>query len=304
MDADRTPPHPPSETARWHTHDLSLHPDRVVKRFRRAEGPGPYERERRALTLLGAHAPGVAPVLLSARDPVGAAGPPALVMSRLPGAPLRGIPLGERQLNAWARAVRTVHTALPPAELARLPLRHGHQSDTVRRVRAWYATTPDRSLAPAVRRAVRAGMEWLDGGTGPGGPDAPPGIPPDVPAVFGAGDGNSANYLWDGHRVRVVDFEESGRSDRAYELAEIVEHVSAWVPRPFDTAAFLRRFPLTPAESARLRHCRILLALVWLFLLAHDDPVHPRNPPGAAERQAQRLRRRLAAAGSPAIRPR
>ncbi|KUL37243.1 aminoglycoside phosphotransferase [Streptomyces sp. NRRL F-4489] len=115
--------------------------------------------------------------------------------------------------------------------------------------------------------------------------------------MFGAGDGNSANYLWDGHRVRVVDLEESGRSDRAYELAEIVEHVSAWVPRPFDTAAFLRRFPLTPAESARLRECRILLALVWLSLLAGDDPAHPRNPPGTAERQARRLLRRLDGAG-------
>ncbi|MFF2806520.1 aminoglycoside phosphotransferase family protein [Streptomyces sp. NPDC058000] len=296
MNADRTPPHPPAGTARWHTHDLSLHPDRVVKRFRRAEGPGPYERERRALTLLGTHAPGIAPVLLGARDPAGAAGPPALVMSRLPGAPLRGSPLGERQLTAWAQAVRTVHTALPPAELARLPLRHGHQRDTVGRLRVWYATPPGRPLAPTVRRAVRAGMDWLDGwldNAGPGAPDAPSGIPPDVPAVFGAGDGNSANYLWDGHRVRVVDFEESGRSDRAYELAEIVEHVSAWVPRPFDAAAFLRGFRLTPAESARLRDCRTLLALVWLFLLAHDDPAHPRNPPGAAERQAQRLWRRL-----------
>ncbi|MYT34283.1 MULTISPECIES: aminoglycoside phosphotransferase family protein [unclassified Streptomyces] len=292
MNADRTPPHPPAGTARWHTHDLALHPDRVVKRFRPAEGLGPYTRERRALTLLAAHAPGVAPVLLSAHDPAVPADPPALVMSRLPGAPLRGNPLGERQLTAWAQAVRTVHAALPPTDLARLPLRYGHQRETVERVRAWYARPPDRPFGPAVRRALEAGRDWLDG-SGFGAPDAPHGVPPDVPAVFGAGDGNSANYLWDGRRVRVVDFEESGRSDRAYELAEIVEHVSARVPRPFDTAAFLRRFPLTPAESARLRDCRILLALVWLFLLAADDPAHPRNPPGTAERQARLLRRRL-----------
>ncbi|MCZ0970865.1 phosphotransferase [Streptomyces albulus] len=111
--------------------------------------------------------------------------------------------------------------------------------------------------------------------------------------MFGAGDGNAANYLWDGRRVRVVDFEESGRSDRAYELAEIVEHVSAWQPHPFDTAAFLGRFALTPAESARLRECRTLHALMWLCLLAADDPAHPRNPPGTAARQARRLWRRL-----------
>ncbi|MFE7319137.1 aminoglycoside phosphotransferase family protein [Streptomyces sp. NPDC057555] len=292
MTTDRTPPGPPSGAGPWHTHDLTLHPDRVVKRFRAAEGPGPSACERRALTLLATHAPGVAPVLLDTREPPAADGPPTLVMSRLPGVPLRGRPLGERQLSAWAWAVRTVHAAVPPAELARVPLRPGHQRETVARVRAWYDRMPEVRLSLSVRRAVRAGMDWLDT-AGPGAPDTPTGLPPDVPAVFGAGDGNSANYLWDGHRVRVVDFEESGRSDRAYELAEIVEHIAARVPRPFDTAAFLRHFPLTPAEAARLCTCRTLLALVWLCLLAHDDPVHPRNPPGTAERQARRLLRLL-----------
>jgi len=36
-----------------------------------------------------------------------------------------------------------------------------------------------------------------------------------------------ANYLWDGHRIRIVDFEDAGRSDVAYELASLVEHLSA-----------------------------------------------------------------------------
>ncbi len=111
----------------------------------------------------------------------------------------------------------------------------------------------------------------------------------EVPPVFGPGDGNLANYLWDGSRVRVVDFEDSGRSDRAFELAEITEHVAGWVEQPLDIAAFLGHFDLTAAESNRLTECRRLLALVWLFLLAFDDPDTPRNPPGSAERQAGRL---------------
>jgi Ser/Thr protein kinase RdoA (MazF antagonist) len=111
----------------------------------------------------------------------------------------------------------------------------------------------------------------------------------EVPAVFGPGDGNLANYLWDGSRVRIVDFEDSGRSDRAFELAEITEHVGSWVEHPLDVPAFLGQFDLSPAETARLRECRRLLALVWLFLLARDDSGHPRNPPGTAERQAARL---------------
>jgi Ser/Thr protein kinase RdoA (MazF antagonist) len=110
-----------------------------------------------------------------------------------------------------------------------------------------------------------------------------------VPPVFGPGDGNLANYLWNGCRVQVVDFEDSGRSDRAFELAEITEHVGCWVERPLDVSGFLGRFDLSRAEAARLGECRRLLALVWLFLLASDDSENPRNPPGTAERQAGRL---------------
>ncbi|MEU1387219.1 MULTISPECIES: phosphotransferase [unclassified Nonomuraea] len=41
-------------------------------------------------------------------------------------------------------------------------------------------------------------------------------------------DGNRANYLWDEHdrRVRLVDWEDSGRNDRAFELGELCEHIS------------------------------------------------------------------------------
>ncbi|MET4924384.1 hypothetical protein P3L51_18840 [Streptomyces sp. PSRA5] len=89
--------------------------------------------------------------------------------------------------------------------------------------------------------------------------------------------------------MRILDFEDSGLSDRAFELAEITEHVVSWVDRPLDVESFLAEFDLTATERARLRDCRRLLALVWLFLLAFDDPEHPRNPPGTAERQTVRL---------------
>lgn len=111
----------------------------------------------------------------------------------------------------------------------------------------------------------------------------------EVPAVFGAGDGNLANFLWDGRRVRIVDFEDSGRSDRVFELAEITEHVGCWVEEPLDVASFLGHFALTAAESAQLEKCRCLLALVWLFLLRFDEAGGRRNPPATADRQADRL---------------
>jgi hypothetical protein len=97
------------------------------------------------------------------------------------------------------------------------------------------------------------------------------------------------NFLWDGTRVRIIDFEYSGRSDRAWELADITEHVSAWVDTEFDVPAFLKHFDLRPAEAARLRDSRRLFALCWLKLLRLQAPPHPRNPPGTVEKQAQRL---------------
>ncbi|CAM5257816.1 Aminoglycoside phosphotransferase domain-containing protein OS=Streptomyces griseomycini OX=66895 GN=FHS37_003154 PE=4 SV=1 [Streptomyces griseomycini] len=134
-----------------------------------------------------------------------------------------------------------------------------------------------------VRQAVVAGSVRLarsDPGAG-----APSGVPP----VFGPGDGSLADCLGDGRRVRVVDFEDSGLSDRPFESAEITGHVGCRVEHPPDAAAFPDRFDPSRAETARLRECRRLLALVWLFLPAADDPENPGNPPGTAGRQADRL---------------
>lgn len=157
----------------------------------------------------------------------------------------------------------------------------------MRHLEVW-AVSVRPKFSGVVGRAMDSGLAWL-GRSGLGSP-----AEGKVPPVFGPGDGNLANYLWDGSQVRVVDFEDSGRSDRAFELAEITEHVSSWVERPLDVPAFLNEFDLSPTESARLRECRRLLALVWLFLLAMDDPEHPRNPPGTADHQAARLLAMLA----------
>ncbi|MEU5591989.1 phosphotransferase [Streptomyces sp. NPDC020298] len=202
--------------------------------------------------------------------------------SRLIGRPLRGRLIDERQIKALAEAVATLHSAVPPSALDEVPLRPGRQGELISHIDAWSART-HTPASSSVSLAMAAGIAWL----AKSGLDTPG--EPSVPAVFGPGDGNLANYLWDGSKVRVVDFEDSGRSDRAFELAEITEHVSSWVDHPLDVPAFLGHFNLTPAETSRLRECRRLLALVWLFLLSFDDPDHPRNPPGTADRQADRL---------------
>lgn len=266
----------------WGSHAVDLAGDRVTKRFPASDG-GCAEREWRALTLLHEHASGLAPEPLQAQLEAHGS---TVVMSRLPGTPLRGLPLTGEQLAALAAAMQTVHTAVPVDALRQVPIRPGQQAGLVTQVRRWAATSPAQ-VDRRVGRALAAGLAWLersgleaDGATG-------------VPPVFGPGDGNLANYLWDGRRVRIVDFEDSGRSDRAFELAEVTEHVGSWVDHPLDVTTLLGFFELTPAESVRLRDCRRLLALVWLFLLSFDVD-NRRNPPGTLERQAGRLMTLLA----------
>lgn len=267
----------------WSTHTVELRSDSVIKRFRRGSC-GECRREWRALTLLAAHAPGLAPVPQSADL---AADEPVVVMSRLPGEPLRGAVLSDQQLKALAAAASELYAAVPADVLAEIPVRPGRQHQLIAQIRAWVPQVRPR-VNVEVGEAMDRGLEWL----------ARSGMDrvgrPDVPMVFGPGDGNLANYLWDGTRVRVVDFEDSGLSDRPFELAEITEHVASWVGPPLDVGAFLDLLDLNTAERARLSECRRLLALVWLFLLSFDASQHSRNPPGTAERQAARLSRLLA----------
>lgn len=210
-----------------------------------------------------------------------------MVMSRLPGKPLRGESLSNQQLKALTAAANELYTAVPADVLAEVPVRPGQQHQLIAQIRSWAPQVRPR-ISDAMGEAMDHGLEWL----------ARSGMErvgrPDIPMAFGPGDGNLANYLWDGIRVRIVDFEDSGLSDRPFELAEITEHVASWVGPPLDIEAFLDLFDLNPAERARLLECRRLLALVWLFLLSFDDPEHLRNPPGTAERQAARLSRLLA----------
>ncbi|MGF1427091.1 aminoglycoside phosphotransferase family protein [Kitasatospora sp. LaBMicrA B282] len=251
----------------------------MIKRFRPTM-EGEHEREWRALTLLEEWAPGLAPTLMEADSSSTA---PVVSMSRLPGTPLRGQTVTTKQLEALAAALTCMHEAVPRSVAARLPPRLWNEHQVVRGIRARYAQVHRGDVPAVIRRAAAEGFRWLNrtvlaSARSPSGP------------VFGQADGNLANFLWDGSRIRIVDFEDSGRSDRAYELAEVVEHVSTWVDTDFAVPRFLDHFDLSRAERRRLLECRRLLALLWLLLLTLQEPQQVRNPPGTAELQAARLR--------------
>jgi hypothetical protein len=279
------------------THQVSVDPARrvVVKRFVQAHR-GEADREWRALTLLADHAPGLAPEPILADL---AANPPVIEMSLLPGEPLGGQPLTAEQESALVRALGQLWQSVPVSRVVPLPGEAGNDAQLVSVVRRLAVQAQDPGNDPVVRAAHSAGLNWLawavsengrlagqNSDAGPGG--GRPGWP-GLSAVFGQGDANLANFLWDGERVRLVDFEDSGPSDRAFELAVLVEHVSAWSDSGLDAGVFVRAFELSAAERSRLADCRRLAALFWLLNLRPGGNASSRNPPGTLRRQAERL---------------
>lgn len=95
--------------------------------------------------------------------------------------------------------------------------------------------------------------------------------------------------MWDGGRVRLVDFGDSGPSNRAFELAILTEHISAWSDARLDAHDFLALLDLTRAEQIRVHDFRRLAALFWLIMLGPGSSSSTRNPPGTLQRQAERL---------------
>lgn len=263
------------------THEVRIDRARriVVKRFR-SDHRGEPIREWTALSLLARFAPGLAPAPVSAdlNCPF-----PVITMSWLPGTELSAVAVTPARTGALAEALDQLWRSVPsihrqfPAAVAPKPAAFTHQ------VHEMLAASPALGDDPAVARSRAAATAWLEyaGLESPGraGRDA----------VLGHGDPCLANYLYDGNRVRLVDFEDSGPSDRAFELAILTEHISAWSDARLDADDFLAMFDLTRAEQSRVRDFRRLAALYWLIMLRPGGPSSTRNPPGTLERQADRL---------------
>ncbi|HEV2639045.1 MAG TPA: aminoglycoside phosphotransferase family protein [Actinocrinis sp.] len=267
-------------TSMWTTHLISVDGDVVVKRFR-SWARGEHRREWQGLTLLAAYAPGLAAVPVRADLD---ARPPTVVMSRVPGAPLGPGPLAPAQVDALAGAVIRMHRAVPPGVLAgasEAGWPPGTALAGVRRMARDVTAPQEDALLAGAYRAVVA---WLACGWSDRAAVAR------VPVVFGHGDGNPANFLWDGGQVRVVDFEDAGRSDRAVELAEFVEHLGVWLTGQVTAGPFLERFDLGPGERERTHGFRRLFAAYWFLRLLGAGPEQDgRNPPGTLPRQAARV---------------
>lgn len=203
-------------------------------------------------------------------------------MSRLAGTPLGSGPLSEQQLDALADALEILHTRVPSDEVDRLPPRISSAPDEVAWLREYIAETT-LAVDGVICTAFGAGADWI------GSDEATRLADTTVPTVFALADGNLANVLWDGDGCGLVDFEDSGASDRAYEIADLIEHVQSWLTGVLEADDLLARLDLDPETLRRVRTARRLFALHWLVMLLPGNPGHHRNPPGSVDRQARRL---------------
>lgn len=260
------------------THDLVFSVEEVRKRYVSWEHGEPA-REWSCLTLLAAYAPGVAPTPLRREtDPDGA---PVVVMRRLSGEPLGGKPMTRVQTVSLARAIRQSYQVPFEAVLAAgIPERLAGPTSLPREVADWMKEHRDLSRcqdAGLVREAIEQALALL----------ARPGVfPQPVLSVLGLSDRKPANILWDGEACRLVDFEDSGQSDPAFEFADQVEHIAGRLPAVFDVRALAAQIGLSSDQQERARQYRPLWAAFWLAMLLPGNGGFPRNPPGTTEKQA------------------
>ena len=259
------------------THELTFTESEVRKRYVSWED-GEAEREWVCLTLLAEHAPGVAPRPLR-RDAEGDA--PVVVMERLPGEPLGDAPMTPQQTVALGGALRRVYDVpLDRIEAAGVGERRYGPTTHALTVADWLRDDVDLGAcrdSALVAEAMAAAIDWL--------------VPPDrLPearlTALGIADLNPANVLWDGATCRLVDFEDGGLTDPAFELADHVEHIANRLHSVFDADTLVREVGLSGAERTRMQTYRPLWAAFWLAMLLPGNGGFRRNPPGTTEAQA------------------
>jgi Ser/Thr protein kinase RdoA (MazF antagonist) len=241
----------------------------VTKRYA-AWDRGEPRREWAALRHIYRHAPDLAPTPVAAGlDDV----PPSVTMTIVPGQPLT-TELSTAQASALAAAIRDLWTV--PVDDAYDVQPWSDDLAFARRL-----TDGPRPDEPTTAAAYDAAVRWWQG------PD--PDLLRSKPSlnVIGHRDPNPSNYLWDGRRMRIIDFEDSAISDPTTELAILIEHLGT---RQMDTTSVCAEMRV---DQYRLLAARRVFAMFWLALLLPGGPAVHRNPLGTTQSQALRLLRLL-----------
>ncbi|CAM3518749.1 aminoglycoside phosphotransferase family protein [Nocardioides zeicaulis] len=260
---------------RTSTHAVSIGATTVRKRYI-TDHEAEADREWACLTLLAEHAPGLAPRPLGREDD----DRPVVVMERLPGAHLAPRPMSGEQTRALGAALRRLYDVpLGAVEAAGIGPRTYGPAEMVAVLTPWLGG--DHDLEPCrdpvlVADAVAAAREYV----------ADAGLPEPRTTCLGIADLNPANVLWDGRVARLVDFEDAGLSEPAYELADHVEHLGSRLPGVYDAAALAGAVGLDADGRERMEAYRPLFGAFWLAMLLPGRGSWRRNPPGTTEDQA------------------
>ena len=257
------------------THQLTIGTTEVRKQFV-ADHEAQADREWACLRLLAEHAPGLAPRPLRRED----AETPVIVMERVAGEPLAPRPLTASQTQALGAALRRLYDVPVEAVAAAGigPRRYG-VAEHARVMREWLSEDHDLGECRdtvLVGEALEAAREYV----------ADPPLPETRRTALGIADLNPANVMWDGQAVRLLDFEDGGLSDPAYELADHVEHLGSRLPGVYDVNALPAAVGLVAEDRARMAAYRPLWAVFWLAMLLPGGRSWHRNPRGTTEWQA------------------
>lgn len=236
-------------------------------------------REWQALTLLHRHLPGLAP------EPYGydtTAPPDIVAMARLDGVSLGGERPTPTQLDALFAALTALHELRPGPPLPPLLDAAGTPAIIGSRVMTWAYDSATEPPYPEIEAARDLARRWLavEGQV----------FERSTPSEFSRGDPNLANCLWHAGRLRLIDFEYSGWNERAFELADHVEHIAARCLPDDDWLTLVERFRLSRGEWTRFEAARRLLALFWCLLLAPRLAAGT-EPPERFAAQFERARR-------------
>ena len=215
------------------------------------------DREWAALTLLEPHRPGIVPTPLWL-DPAEAE--PALGMSVLHGTALVEATDQLAALRSLARTTAQLQAVPLSGLMAELPRIDSGEHYLVRLTQSWPELLDEQAddpLAPVMQELLTA---WHRSG------DADVVIETDEP-VLSRGDANLLNWLLTSQGAGCVDFEYSGFSNRSFDAADHIEHISA---RDIPDSVWVKALPdlgVTDANRKRFAANQRTCALRWLAVL-------------------------------------
>lgn len=180
-----------------------------------------------------------------------------IIMELLEGAP-RVEPATPNDLPAIADALSQLYgialsgLGVPPGPAV------GSAQAIVERVRtAWAELTAPR-FDPVRDRARALGRMWLES-------DGPACVLGDGTPILSRGDGNLVNWLKTNRGLRLVDFEYSGMSERAFDIGDFMSHPSTAEVSETQWERFSERLDLTPVERRRTLETRRLFVFFWIM---------------------------------------